>query len=255
MLTRTLLTPYFLAAPLPGLKTLPQPGWAQNIPALPDGDEQAQMSVIHRPLADWVAETARQGSRPVSLAGDCCTSIPVLAGLQRAGLDPTLIWFDAHGDFNTWETSPSGFLGGMPLAMLTGRGEQRLCEAVGLRPLPDSQIILTDARSLDPGEREAVAGSQLTHLRDVTELLAYPLPENPIWVHFDVDVLSPEDAPAMSYLTPGGPSASTLEEVFRYLAGTGKVIALSVSAWNPALDVDGKSQKVCMGLVETLLGK
>jgi arginase family enzyme len=59
----------------------------------------------------------------------------------------------------------------------------------------------------------------------------------------------------MNYLTPGGPSAGTLREVFRHLADTGRVIAVSVSAWNPDLDADGKSQKVCIALLETLLGE
>ena len=255
MKNQFILTSYYLTAPLSGLETLIQPGWAHNTLELPPGDKQEQMSALHFPLANWIAETAQQGYRPVSLAGDCCAAIPVLAGLQRAGIVPTLIWFDAHGDFNTWETTPSGFLGGMPLAMLVGRGEQRMCEAVGLRSLPENQIILTDARDLDPGERESVAGSGMTHLREVTELFTHPLPDRPIWVHFDTDVLRPEDAPAMNYLTPGGPSAGTLREVFRHLADTGRVIAVSVSAWNPDLDADGKSQKVCIALLETLLGE
>jgi len=138
--------------------------------------------------------------------------------------------------------------------MLTGRGEQRMCEAVGLTPLAENQIILTDARDLDPGEREAVAGSGMTHLREVTDLFTHPLPDRPIWVHFDTDVLRPEDAPAMNYLTPGGPSAETLRGVFQHLASTGRVIAVSVSAWNPEMDTDGKTQAICMGLLETLLG-
>jgi arginase len=82
----------------------------------------------------------------VSIAGDCCTSLGVAAGLLAAGIDPTLIWFDAHGDFNTWETTPSGFLGGMPLAMLAGRGEQTIVHGVGLKNLEESNIYLADAR-------------------------------------------------------------------------------------------------------------
>ena len=94
------------------------------------------MSQLHRPLADFIHKTIRQGDRPVSFAGDCCTTLGVVAGLQRADLNPTLIWLDAHGDFNTWETSPSGFLGGMPLAMMVGRGEQTMAETCRTIPLP-----------------------------------------------------------------------------------------------------------------------
>ncbi len=255
MKTTYILTPFFLDEATPGLEALIQPGWTTVAPVLPAADKQARMSVLHRQIAAQVAGAVQQGARPASIAGDCCTTIGVLAGLQRAGLDPLLIWFDAHGDFNTWETTPSGFLGGMPLAMLVGRGEQRMPQAVGLRTLPEEQVILTDARDLDPGEREAVAGSGLHHLRDVSQLLDYPIPDRPVYVHFDTDVLRPEDAPAMNYLAPGGPSVSQLELVFRHLAQTGQVIAASMSSWNPEMDPDGKSQRVCMQLFRTLLGE
>ncbi|NIS82127.1 MAG: hypothetical protein GTO14_18395 [Anaerolineales bacterium] len=93
------------------------------------------MSILHESLAARVAESVRDGSLTLSIAGDCCTTIGVLAGLQRADVSPLLVWFDAHGDFNTWDTTPSGFLGGMPLAMLAGIGDQTMPEAVGLRSI------------------------------------------------------------------------------------------------------------------------
>ena len=189
----------------------------------------------------------------MSIAGDCCAAIGVLAGLQRAGVEPTLIWFDAHGDFNTWETTPSGFLGGMPLAMLVGRGDGTMPAAVGLKPLPEASVFLTDARDLDPAEREALLDSEVVHLPDVEDLMAYPLPGGPLYVHFDVDVVTPEEAPTQNYPAPGGPSSSTLDAVFRRLAGSRRLMAVSVSSWNPKLDEDGGSQKVCISLLETLI--
>ncbi|MBN1148114.1 MAG: arginase family protein [Anaerolineales bacterium] len=249
-----ILTPYFLDEFTPGLETLAQPGWQINKPELPEGNKQARMGALYQPLAQAVAEVALRGERPVSIAGDCCTAIGVLAGLQRAGVDPLLIWFDAHGDFNTWETTPSGFLGGMPLAMLVGRGEQTIAEAVGLRPLPEAQVVLADARDLDAGERLALEASGVTRLPDARDLLDYPLEDRPIYVHFDTDTLDPTDAPAMNYLAPGGPSADELREVFRFLAATGRVVAVSLSSWNPELDEDGRSREVCMGLMDILIG-
>jgi arginase len=208
---------------------------------------------IHRPLAHMVAAAVTSGHRPVSIAGDCCATIPVLAGLQRAGINPTLIWFDAHGDFNTWSTSPSGFLGGMPLAMLVGRGEQTLVAGVGLDPLPEAQVFLTDARDLDPDEREAVEESAVHHLPQVEMLLDTPLPAGPLYVHFDSDVLSPADAPAMSYLAQGGPAVRTVRRVFQHLANSGQITAISLSTWNPDLDTDGRSQAVVLELLQTLI--
>ncbi len=96
------------------------------------GDQLESLAPIHRAVAEAVAADAGKGHVPNLVLGDCCQVIPVMAGLSRAGIHPTLIWLDSHGDFNTWETTPSKFLGGMPLAMLTGRGDQRMMQAVGL---------------------------------------------------------------------------------------------------------------------------
>lgn len=248
-----ILTPFFLDEPWPELESLVKTDWQVNKPALPDGEEQHRMSSLHQPLADFVAETITGGKRPVSIAGDCCTAIGVLAGLQRAGINPLLIWFDAHGDFNTWETTPSGFLGGMPLAMLVGRGEQRMINTVGLHPLPESQVILTDARDLDPGEQDLLRKSSVHHLSDTRSLIGHPLPNIPLYIHLDADVINPNDAPAMNYLAPGGPRVSELQEVFRFLAQTGRIVAVSVSTWNPSLDKDERSQRVSMELLCTLI--
>jgi arginase len=252
MKNRFILTPYFLDRPMPGLEPLLEADWVKNDPRLPQGSSQIRMSLLYEPLAELVALAVNQGERPVSIAGDCCTSLGVLAGLQRANLNPILIWFDAHGDFNTWETTPSGFLGGMPLAMLVGRGEQTIVESLGLLPIPESRVILSDGRDLDPGEREALAGSQVVHLSSVMELVEYDLPEVPIWVHFDTDVIDASVAPGMNYPVSGGPDESQLELVFNHMAQTGCVAAISMSSWNPELDKDGRSRSVSMKLLGEL---
>jgi len=250
-----ILTPFFLDQPLSELEALAHPDWTINKPPLPDGDTQPRMSVLHEALARKVEESIGGGKLPVSIAGDCCTTIGVTAGLQRAGVNPFLIWFDAHGDFNTWETTPSGFLGGMPLAMLAGLGEQTMPRAVGLRPLSQDQIILTDGRDLDPGEMELVARSGINHLVDPKSLYEYSFPDLPMYIHFDVDIINPLDAPAMSYSATGGPRASELEETFRFLAQTLQVVAISLSSWNPKLDADDGSRKTSMNLLRALLNE
>ena len=248
-----LLTPFFLDEHKAGLEGLAQPGWQLNRPSLPTGDTQARMVALYRPLRDAVAEAVAQGKGPVSVAGDCCTTLGVLAGLQQAGVEPTVMWFDAHGDFNTWETTPSGFLGGMPLAMAVGRGEQTMAEGVGLTSLPEEKVILTDARNLDPDEAEAVERSAVTHVPQVHDLLEMELPAGPLYVHFDTDILNPEEAPAMHYPAPGGPSARVLRRLFRKLAKSGQVAAVSLSSWAVEVDEDGRSQRVCLSLLEELV--
>jgi len=249
---RYILTPFFLDQALPQLEELVQPSWILNNPPLPDGDAQSRMSVLHKGLADIVEETFDSGERPVSIAGDCCATIGTMAGLQRVGLDPTLLWFDAHGDFNTWETTPSGFLGGMPLAMLVGLGEQRMPQAVGLRSVPDEHVILTDARDLDPGEKVLVGSSKVHHITNVSDLLKFPFPDRPLYVHFDVDVLNPEEASAMNYPAPDGPGGEELKDVFQHLSASQPIVALSMSSWNPELDTDGSTQRLCMELFQVL---
>ena len=266
METQFILTPFFLDRPERALQTLARADWVLNEPQLALGDAQSRMGVIHRALADHVVRATEAGQVPVSIAGDCCAAIGVAAGLQRvaslqlaadrrSGGQPFLIWLDAHGDFNTWDTTPSGFLGGMPLAMIAGMGDLTMAQAVGLRRLEPEDILLTDGRDLDPEEHLLVDGSGITHLHSVMDLLDYPLPLRPLHVHFDVDVINPEDAPAMSYAVPGGPRANELAQVLHYLAGTGQIAAVSVSTWNPELDRDRRTRQVCLDLLDVLLGR
>jgi arginase len=253
MENRFILTPYFLDQPMLGLELLVEADWVINDPRLPPDSPQNRMGALYEPLAELVSMIVRQDERPVSVAGDCCTSLGVLAGLQRAGINPNLIWFDAHGDFNTWQTTPSGFLGGMPLAMLVGRGEQTIVKSLELVPIPESQVVLSDGRDLDPGEREALLSSGVVQLLKVLDLLEYDLPPGPIWVHFDTDVIDARQAPAMNYPVEDGPSESELRQVFNHLSATGSIAAVSLSSWNPDLDQDGRSQRVSMGLLADLV--
>jgi arginase len=249
-----IISPSFIDRAVPQLAELNLAGALINDPERLGDDQQAKASCVHRPLAEFVAQSAQRGRRPVSIAGDCCTAIPVVAGLQRAGIDPALIWIDAHGDFNTWETSPSGFLGGMPLAMIAGRGEMTMAEAVGMHPMAESRIVLADGRDLDPMEAEAVANSDMNHIERFSDLLAAPLPTGPLYVHFDTDVIDCAEAPGHNYPVPGGPGVESVIEVMQRFVNTGQVVAVSMSTWNPELDVDGQTAQHCMAAFNALIG-
>lgn len=253
MNTHMILTPFFLDQPLTGLAELCQPGWQTNQPRVEGLTVIQRLAGIHAGLAELAEDALQAGSRPVSIAGDCCTALGMLAGMTRSGIDPFLIWFDAHGDFNTWETTPSGFLGGMPLAMLAGLGEQTILDVLEIEPLPQEQIILTDARDLDPGERELVSSSRITHLQDPLALLDHPLPERPLWIHFDTDIIDPAHVPAQNYPAPGGIDPEGLGRVFTHLAKTGSIAAVSLSSWAPDLPGADRSRDVCLELLEILL--
>ena len=253
MENRFILTPYFLDEPMLGLESLAESGWQINKTDGSDAEQQLRMAALYEALANMVALHLESGFRTVSIAGDCCSTIGVAAGLQRARIEYTLIWLDAHGDFNTWETTPSGFLGGMPLAMLVGRGEQIMPDAVGLQRVAEERVLLMDARDLDPAEEVALLESKVMRLAGVKDLIEHPLPDMPIHVHFDTDIIDPAEASAMNYPAPGGPSEDELLEAFRYLARTGNVSAVSMSTWNPQLDHDGRTREVCMRLLHALL--
>jgi len=250
---RTILTPFFLDQLVPGLLDLTSAASVVNDQEPEGSDQLERMSSIHGRLAEEVAAAVSSGVRPVSIAGDCCTSLAVMAGLERAGVRPHLIWFDAHGDFNTFETSPSGFLGGMPLAIMVGRGELRLIRALGLEPLVESRVTLTDGRDLDPLEREALEASRVHFVPRVEALVEDRIPAGPIYVHYDTDIVTAAEVPAQNYPVPGGPGAGDLGRVFDRLAATGRIVAASVSTWNPELDGAAESQRISMDLLHRLV--
>jgi arginase len=246
-------SPRFLDKETKATQLLVKPGdvLVESIPG--QGDQAESLAPIHKELAEKVANIAGHGGRPLAIVGDCCQVIPVMAGLERSGIQPTLIWLDSHGDFNTWETTPSGFLGGMPLAMLTGRGDQRMMQSVGLSPLADKRVVLSDGRDLDPGERILVEQSDISFLPDLAALDDKALPPGPLYVHFDADIIDATEAPAFLYPVRNGPSARRMRDVLSSLMKTGRVAAFSVCAsWDPAKDIDGKTIAAVKSALESL---
>lgn len=221
--------PYYMGNRLTGLD-VPQPHVLVD-PVLPEGSEMERMAALYEVVA---AQIAVPDGVPAVYAGDCCVILGMLAGLQRQGIDPVLVFYDAHGDFNTWETTPSDFIGGMPLAMATGRGDMTIVEACGMRVLPDTDAILVDGRDLDPDEAKALAASDVA-IVPVGEIAARIPANRPLYVHVDVDVVDPVDLPAINYPAPDGPGLDAVARSVAGLAATGRVAAYSASTWNPAL--------------------
>ena len=226
----------------------------ERIEALPGpGELIDSVAPIHRELASAVERTMKAGERPIAIVGDCCQTIAVMAGLGRAGVASALVWLDSHGDFNTWETTPSKFLGGMPLAMLTGRGDKRMMEAVGLAAIADARVVLSDARDLDPLERELVRSSSIAHVPDVAKVVMR-LPDGPLYLHLDTDVLDAREAPAFLYPVEGGPGAEELQRVVAAIMATERVVAVSVCAsWDAAKDHDGRTLTAVRRAVQPLM--
>jgi len=253
MRSRWLVTPFYFEHPEPALFTAAPAGAAANAPD-PIADRSPEsMARLHRPIARFVEETARRGERPVSLAGDCCASVPVMAGLAAAGIDATLVWIDAHGDFNTPETSPSQFLGGMPLAMMAGRGPQWMCASVGLTPIAEDRVWLVDARDLDPLEREALDASRVR--RCAVPAMAELDLAGPVCVHIDLDVIDATEAPGFNYPVHGGPGVEETAAACLALAARADIRAISISAWSEDKDPSGRTGAACRRVLRALTGE
>jgi len=128
-----LRVPYHLDEYLPDLDTLLE-AQQEIAPVLPAGDVWARLAVLYSAVGQAVADSARRGSVPVVVSGDCTTSLGIVAGLQQDGADPAIVWFDAHGDVQTLETTTSGYPGGLPLRLLMGYRPKLIGARLGLRP-------------------------------------------------------------------------------------------------------------------------
>jgi len=189
-------------------------GWSRQAP-------------IYAAAADAVAKRAGAGGLTTVISGCCCVSLGVLAGLQRAGVDASVVWFDAHGDVQTMETTTSGYLGGMPLRILVGYRPELVADAVGLRAVPEERAVLVGARDLDPPEVDYLAGAAM-RCREVADLSEEDLPDGPIYLHFDADVVDGAELPGLRYPAPNGPGLSTVAAALHRVLATGRVVAFGM---------------------------
>jgi arginase len=209
---------------------------------------------VGRAIARAVALARSNGRFPLVLSGGCLASVGVVTGLQEGGIDPAVVWIDAHGDFNTPESSPSGYWDGMALTTLCGSGLPELAREIGLRPLPVSQAVHLAGRDFDPLEQENVRR---------LGLVAIPPDQwspdrigggQPVYLHVDLDGLDPRDAPAVAVPVPGGPG---LEDVLRCLAALPAPAAMTLSALSfERVDAGAAARTVdtCLRLVQAACG-
>lgn len=218
--------PFHLDEHLPDLELPLAPG--RTIAAdLPPGTPWERMAVLYEEVADAVATEVRAGKVPVVVSGDCTTSIGVVAGLQRAGRDPHVVWFDGHADVQTPETTSSGYLGGFPVRQLVGGSDRTAPERLGLRPVPEEHVVLVDVRDQDPPEVEYLARSAVRQV--AVEDVGGALPPGPVYLHVDVDVTNPDDVPGLMIPAPGGPSLAAVTEAVRAVVAAGGVAAVGIA--------------------------
>jgi arginase len=202
-------------------------------PDLPGHDVWARMAALHSAAADQIAAAIRAGGPTTVLSGDCLVAMAVLAGSQRAGVYPGIVWFDAHGDVHTLQTSTSGYLGGLSLRLVLGAHPELLARPLGLQPISEDHAVLVDARDLDPPEADFLRTSAVRRSA-VTDLDPGALPDGPLILHVDVDVVDPAELPGLLFPAPGGPSASAVAEAVHRVLATGRVTVLDIACpWRP----------------------
>jgi len=201
---------------------------------------------LGRSTARAVANARSRGRFPLVLSGGCLAAIGVVTGLQRMGRDLGLLWIDAHGDFNTPESTPSGYWDGMALAAVCGRSLPEVYKAVELRPLHYRNVAHLAGRAFDPPEIEDIRRLDLTVIppeRLCEEEARHAIERcvtggakgrtgvkgREIYLHIDVDGIDPRDAPAVNFPVPNGPS---LDDLLTCLAGLPPPAAMTLAGFN-----------------------
>jgi arginase len=257
---------------LPAL--LEQRGWAvrpTSTVALTPEEQKAygewnRLGLANGRLAQIVAAEVKAGRFPVGLLANCSALMGMLGGLQHSG--PTaaprrvgLVFIDAHGDFNTPETTLSGMLGGMPVAVSAGLALTRLRVKSGLDPaLPERHIVLAGVRDVDPLEQELLDGSAVERL-SVEDLKSRPAAvdkqmerlsglSDVIYVHVDMDVLDPPEVRGHPLTVPAGPTSRELAAAVTAMFRHPKAAAFGVASTPSGdQDRDGKSRQAAYNLI------
>ena len=205
----------------------------------------AEISTAFR-LCAKVAERVRaglaEGDFPIVLSGNCITALGTISGCGPADTD--VVWFDAHGEAMTPDTTTSGFLDGMGISVLTGHSWKNQARTIsGFEPMMGERIALIGARDLEESERELLDRTGV--LRKLPDL------SRDLYVHLDLDVLDAAEAIANQWTPPGGMKVSEVQSAIRGVRG--RIKAVGVASYDPPLDSDGRAAQATSAMLRTVL--
>jgi len=227
-----------------------------------------EIVTINERLHLIVSEAIKDGVVPLILGGDHSLGIGTLAGLALSEQSFGLIWFDTHGDYNSLDTTESGNIHGMPLAVANGIGAQELTSIGGFqKKLREENTVIIGAREMDPQEKEMLRKSKIKvfTMRDIdqmgmTEVVNRGIKiasqgTDGIHVSFDLDVIDPEEAPGVGTPVPGGITYREAHLAMELLADSGLITSMDVVEVNPILDSHNKTAKLAVGLISSAFGE
>jgi arginase len=219
-------------------------------------------------LSEKVDNIIKSGSFPLVLGGDHSIAIGTLAGVSKHYKNLGVIWYDAHGDLNTADTSPSGNIHGMPLAVSIGLGHESLIQLGGYAPkVKPENIVIIGARSLDDGEKALIKeqGIRVYTMHEIDRLGMAKVMEESIsylkgktdGVHLslDLDGLDPADAPGVGTPVIGGISYRESHLAMEMLAESSIVTSAEFVEVNPILDDKNKTAIAAVALIGSLFGE
>ncbi|YBV95980.1 arginase family protein [Phyllobacteriaceae bacterium JZ32] len=218
------------------------------------GREIATGFAVCRAVAAVVGTACSEQRFPVVLTGNCLTAAGAVAGEQSKAI----IWFDQHGDLNTPETSPYGFLDGMALATTLGLCWRPIAASIpGFEPVDPSRCVLVDARDLDADEIELLEDLPVAQVacEDLGKRLddLFPTGKLRTHLHLDLDILDPDNIRVNRYATKGGPSPQTLGKALCDTARSLEISGLTISAYDPEFDPDNQVPMVVEHLLVDFL--
>lgn len=218
-------------------------------------------------LRDRIERIVADGALPIALGGDHSMAIGSVAGLQKGCRNIGVLWVDAHGDFNTPESTESGNIHGMPLAVLTGRGDRRLLDIGPFPGVREANVVLFGVRDLDYQEIVNLRASKVTviTMRDIQEKGFFACANHALAVatkgvdhlhlSFDMDSIDPMFCPGTGTAVPGGLVDREVLYLMERVHETGTLGSIDLVEVNPALDVNNKTARLAVELACRALGK
>jgi arginase len=225
-------------------------------------DTAASSAAVNRSVAALVRAAVAAGRLPLVLAGSCITCQGVLAGCEHARSGA--VWIDAHADFNTPETTASGFLPGMSLAVVTGHCFRNYWSQIGdSTPLAEEHVALFGVRDLSPDaerqrlERSAIEvvawrdGAPQGSIAEALERIAGRVDD--IYLHLDLDGFAPELAPGIvDEPVPGGLSLAQAETIIRGAAARRPIAAATLATFDPEHDDGERTERLALALIRLI---